>query len=71
MRIIDIVLGAASVVSVLATPADYKAKDKRAGKFLFTGANEAGGEFGQDTLPGQLGKHYTWPSPSAMDVRKT
>ncbi|KAJ2893387.1 glycoside hydrolase family 5 protein [Zalerion maritima] len=34
--------------------------------FVFTGANEACAELGNDVLPGQLGKEYTWPVESAM-----
>jgi endoglucanase len=37
-------------------------------KFLFTGANEAGGEFGETHLPGQLDKDYTWPDAAAIDT---
>lgn len=37
-------------------------------QFLFTGANEAGGEFGEANLPGALGTDYTWPDASAIDV---
>ena len=29
--------------------------------------NESGGEFGNAAIPGQLGKDYTWPSPSSID----
>ncbi|KAF4776601.1 cellulase [Colletotrichum scovillei] len=67
MKFSNIALGAASVASVLAAPIDG-AKEKRAGKFLFTGVNESGGEFGQGTLPGQLGKEYTWPNKTAIDT---
>lgn len=38
-------------------------------EFLFTGTNQAGAEFGETTFPGQLGKHYTWPTPESIDVR--
>lgn len=38
------------------------------GKFIFFGTNEAGAEFGQDTLPGVWGKEYTFPEPSTIDV---
>lgn len=38
------------------------------GDFLFTGANEAGGEFGEANLPGALGTDYIWPDTSAIDV---
>ncbi|KAJ3476134.1 hypothetical protein NLI96_g11376 [Meripilus lineatus] len=36
-------------------------------KFKFFGVNESGAEFGQGTVPGTLGKDYTWPSPSSVD----
>ena len=38
-------------------------------KFQFFGVNEAGAEFGQNTIPGAEGTEYTWPSPSSIDVR--
>lgn len=38
------------------------------GEFLFTGANEAGGEFGEANLPGVLGTDYIWPDTAAIDV---
>ena len=37
-------------------------------EFLFTGSNEAGGEFGETVFPGELGRHYIWPEPDAIDV---
>ncbi|TFK99435.1 endoglucanase [Pterulicium gracile] len=36
-------------------------------KFKFYGVNQAGAEFGQNVIPGVLGTHYTWPSPSSID----
>ncbi|KAF3939985.1 Endoglucanase [Dactylella cylindrospora] len=36
-------------------------------KFQFVGVNEAGAEFGENVIPGTLGTHYTWPSPSSID----
>ncbi|EKM78803.1 hypothetical protein AGABI1DRAFT_85704 [Agaricus bisporus var. burnettii JB137-S8] len=36
-------------------------------KFQYFGVNEAGAEFGQQNIPGVLGKDYTWPSPSSID----
>jgi hypothetical protein len=71
MRFSYLLAGAVSVAAVLATPtlsADAGVKDKRAGKFLFTGVNVAGAEFGNKNLPGRLGKDYTWPTKSAIDV---
>lgn len=38
------------------------------GKFKWFGVNEAGAEFGQDTYPGLWGKHFTFPSNSAIQV---
>lgn len=72
MRFSDLLLGAATVVSVLAAPAgDAESAKvvKRKSKFMFTGINESGAEFGKQTLPGRLDKDYTWPSKSAIDVR--
>lgn len=37
-------------------------------KFLFTGANQAGAEFGEDTFPGALGTEYIWPESASIDV---
>ncbi|KAK6336087.1 hypothetical protein TWF696_001655 [Orbilia brochopaga] len=37
------------------------------GKFTYVGVNEAGAEFGNNAIPGTLGKDYTWPSPSSID----
>ncbi|EPS38650.1 hypothetical protein H072_7611 [Dactylellina haptotyla CBS 200.50] len=36
-------------------------------KFTYVGVNESGAEFGENTIPGTLGKDYTWPSPSSID----
>ncbi|KAI0363603.1 endoglucanase [Pilatotrama ljubarskyi] len=36
-------------------------------KFKFFGVNESGAEFGNNVIPGQLGKDYTWPSPTSID----
>ncbi|KAF4999382.1 hypothetical protein FGRMN_2523 [Fusarium graminum] len=38
------------------------------GKFLYVGVNEAGAEFGETTLPGVWGKHFTFPEPAAIDT---
>lgn len=38
------------------------------GKFVWVGTNEAGGEFGENNLPGTLGKDYTFPDTAAIDV---
>ncbi|KAH7239836.1 glycoside hydrolase superfamily [Fusarium solani] len=38
------------------------------GKFAWVGTNEAGGEFGENNLPGTLGKDYTFPDTAAIDT---
>lgn len=71
MKLLNFLLGAAAVGSALAAPAPAPVCDaptKRATKFQFVGVNQSGAEFGKDTLPGQLGKHYTWPVRSSIDV---
>jgi endoglucanase len=71
MKFLNILLGTAAAGSALAAPtcdAPTPTKDKRAGKFKYVGVNQSGAEFGKDTLPGQLGKHYTWPVKSTIDV---
>ncbi|KAK0672211.1 glycoside hydrolase superfamily [Cercophora samala] len=69
MKFLNFLLGAATVGSALAAPAPVcDAPTKRATKFQFVGVNQSGAEFGKDTLPGQLGKHYTWPVRSSIDT---
>ncbi|VDC04762.1 unnamed protein product [Peniophora sp. CBMAI 1063] len=36
-------------------------------KFSLFGVSESGAEFGNNVIPGTLGKDYTWPSPSSID----
>jgi endoglucanase len=36
--------------------------------FIFTGTNQAGAEFGETVFPGELGRHYTWPTAESIDV---
>ncbi|KAL2170667.1 hypothetical protein VTG60DRAFT_4509 [Thermothelomyces hinnuleus] len=67
MKFLDVLLGAAAASSALAAPT-CTTKTKRAGKFKFVGVNQSCAEFGQDTLPGQLNKHYTWPAKSSIDT---
>ncbi|KAK4149947.1 hypothetical protein C8A00DRAFT_18441 [Chaetomidium leptoderma] len=71
MKFLNILLGVAAAGSALAAPAadapTPTTKDKRASKFKFVGVNQSGAEFGKDTLPGQLGKHYIWPAKSSID----
>lgn len=73
MRFLELLLGAAAVTAVLAAPvADAPTpttRQKRRSKFLFTGVNESGAEFGNKNLPGRLDKDYTWPVHSTIDVR--
>lgn len=73
MRFLNVVLGAAAVTSVAAAPTTSSETSvaKRKSKFLFTGVNESGAEFGSGNLPGTLGTDYTWPVHSTIDVRKT
>lgn len=73
MRFLDVLLGAVAVTSAVAAPTTSSdaAVTKRKSKFLFTGVNESGAEFGQGNLPGTLGKDYTWPVHSTIDVRET
>ncbi|KAH6845791.1 glycoside hydrolase family 5 protein [Chaetomium sp. MPI-CAGE-AT-0009] len=72
MKLLSILLGAVAASSALAAPASKAptpaTKEKRAGKFKFVGVNQSGAEFGKDTLPGQLGKHYTWPAKASIDT---
>ena len=73
MKFLDIILGAIAVGSALAAPAGKKPTpttktSKRASKFQFVGVNQSGAESGNKDLPGQLGKHYTWPVQSTIDV---
>lgn len=53
------------------TAALLGAASAAAQEFIFTGTNEAGGEFGESVLPGELGTHYIWPDASTIDVRAT
>ena len=57
MRVTQSVIAAAAAAGV-------SAQD-----FMWTGTNQAGAEFGEDVLPGQLGDHYIWPEPESIDVR--
>lgn len=70
MRFIDLIFGAAAVANVLAAPTSDATPTvkKRKSKFLWSGVNQSGAEFGNAALPGQLGKDYTWPAHSTIDV---
>jgi hypothetical protein len=74
MRFLNVVLGAVAVTSAVAAPTTTTTRnagvEKRKSKFLFTGVNESGAEFGQGNLPGTLGTDYTWPVHSTIDVRE-
>lgn len=71
MRFLQVLLGAIAIGSAVAAPTSSDAPvEKRKSKFLFSGVNESGAEFGSGNLPGQLNKDYTWPVHSTIDVRK-
>ncbi|KAI5807818.1 glycoside hydrolase superfamily [Peziza echinospora] len=36
-------------------------------KFQYFGVNQAGAEFGNNVVPGALGKEYTWPTRTSVD----
>ncbi|KAL2150394.1 hypothetical protein VTH82DRAFT_6957 [Thermothelomyces myriococcoides] len=66
MKFLNALLGAAAASTALAAPSCTKAK--RAGKFKWVGVNQSCAEFGQNILPGQLDKEYTWPAKSSIDT---
>jgi hypothetical protein len=70
MRLTGLIIGALTAASVVATPMTDSTPTvkKRKSKFQFTGVNESGAEFGNTAIPGQLGKDYTWPVNSTIDV---
>jgi len=70
MRFSSALVAMAAATGALAAPAvDTPTPTvKRASKFQFVGVNQAGAEFGNKDLPGTLGKHYTWPVHSTIDV---
>ncbi|KAL1853567.1 hypothetical protein Daus18300_011771 [Diaporthe australafricana] len=69
MRFFEVILGAVAITAAVAVPTSSDAAvAKRKSKFLFTGVNESGAEFGQANLPGQLNKDYTWPVHSTIDT---
>ena len=72
MRFLNILLGVAAAGSALAAPTcdapTATTKNKRATKFQFVGVNQSGAEFGKDSLPGQLNRHYIWPAKSSIDA---
>jgi endoglucanase len=72
MKLLALFVGGLTVSSAFAAPAGDaptpSIKKKRASKFQFVGVNESGAEFGNKNLPGQLGKDYTWPVHSTIDV---
>ncbi|KAK4185431.1 family 5 putative glycoside hydrolase [Podospora australis] len=74
MKFLKALLGAVAISSAVAAPTatvnapTCDAPSKRATKFQFVGVNQSGAEFGKDTLPGTLGKHYTWPVRSSIDA---
>lgn len=64
----SLALLAAGAELAFGAPAPPKEIEKRVSKFQFFGVNEAGAEFGNTVLPGQLGKDYIWPTLSTIDV---
>jgi endoglucanase len=72
MRFFSTLFSLAAAGSVVAAPGPSFDSPtptiKRASKFQFVGVNQAGAEFGNKEFPGTLGKHYTWPVHSAIDV---
>ncbi|EPS34262.1 putative endo-beta-1,4-glucanase [Penicillium oxalicum 114-2] len=58
----DLILAAGATLA-LAVPQGIS---KRAGGFVWFGASESCGEFGETHLPGVLGTDYTWPDQSAI-----
>jgi len=63
MKFFNLLIGVAAAESALAAPAGGvlipARTQRRTPKSQFVGIDETGAEFGKDTLPGQLGKHYT------------
>ena len=66
MRFGNILVAASTFVLAVAAPTVEK--KKRASKFQWFGVNESGAEFGSGSIPGQLGKDYTWPVDSSIDT---
>jgi endoglucanase len=66
MRFGNLLVTASTVVLAVAAPAVEK--KKRTSKFQWFGVNESGAEFGSGSIPGQLGKDYTWPVDSSIDT---
>ncbi|KAI0763305.1 endoglucanase [Trametes elegans] len=58
--------GAAAPTSTSSAPGPSACAGSRT-KFKFFGVNQSGAEFGNNAVPGQLGKDYTWPEPSSID----
>ncbi|KAM0548159.1 hypothetical protein ACHAPJ_010080 [Fusarium lateritium] len=65
MRFTDILLASAGASLALAVPCTKRAST---GKFIFTGSNESGGEFGEGNLPGKLNTDYIWPTTDSIDT---
>jgi endoglucanase len=52
-----------------ATPtATLPTSSSASGIFQWFGVNESGAEFGNTAIPGELGKDYTWPNASAIEI---
>ncbi|KAI0015669.1 glycoside hydrolase family 5 protein [Xylariomycetidae sp. FL0641] len=67
MRLVNLLIGGTAIAGVVAAPQGTPTR-KRQSKFMFTGVNESGAEFGNTALPGRLGKDYTWPAESAIQT---
>ncbi|RJE23951.1 fCBD [Aspergillus sclerotialis] len=63
MKITKFLFTASLASLALAAP-----KAKRASSFMWFGSNESGAEFGENNLPGTLGKDYIWPDKDAIQT---
>ncbi|KAM3075471.1 hypothetical protein ACMFMG_007618 [Clarireedia jacksonii] len=55
-----------AVASSAVAVSSSASKATSSGKLQWIGANESGAEFGQNNIPGTVGKDYTFPSTSAI-----
>ncbi|KAJ5232374.1 hypothetical protein N7468_005330 [Penicillium chermesinum] len=75
MKVSNLIL-AASTASLAAAyprgrpvaPSEKSVATKRANGLTWVGVSESGAEFGQTNLPGTLGKDYTWPDTTKIQV---
>jgi endoglucanase len=65
-------LGPSSTLSVpnatSSVPLSRSTSTSTSGVFQWFGVNESGAEFGNTAIPGELGKDYTWPNTSAIEI---